>query len=542
MLVQLPGLFWDIPDGKAINNALRILDGDVPYRDFWTMYAPGHFYLGALLFWVLGTHLWVQALAAQVIVALDAVVLFGVLRRLALDRRLAMAAAFCLVAVLWETAPELGSYPTALLFLLLSFDRVTAYVAGRNPTDLVLAGGLCGIAAWFKHDVAFHVTVAMVAGLTAAWILTPLEQRQSWVRPLRVLLAVAGGAMIAALPVAAFLVWQAWPEVWHDLIVFPATDFRVVRGEGYPALLPGRDWFIHWLRDPANIGELERLADRLSAWAKGNLAQIVFVAGFATVIAKRHALDDGVKAIALVCLAAMPLFWASAHVQQNTHFHSMWLLGVVLGTLAWTRTVARSRARRFVAAMFALFTAALLVRPAGAIAQMVYFWPDHAQLDVPAASGVRLPRWKYEIYQPILSFIRQHVPPGEPIYVGLVRNDAVVISNQSFYYLAGRPVASPYNELHPGITDRAETQREIIQDVNRLGVRCAVLWDFGWSRSLMDGILAGRRRVLPEIGSTVLDEFFRTEFREVARYGEYVVMWRKDAPLDSSEPVAAIRR
>jgi hypothetical protein len=41
LIVQLPALLWGVPNGKAINNALRILAGDVPYRDFWTMYAPG---------------------------------------------------------------------------------------------------------------------------------------------------------------------------------------------------------------------------------------------------------------------------------------------------------------------------------------------------------------------------------------------------------------------------------------------------------------------------------------------------------------------
>jgi len=103
-----------------------------------------------------------------------------------------------------------------------------------------------------------------------------------------------------------------------------------------------------------------------------------------------------------------------------------------------------------------------------------------------------------------------------------------------FYYLAGRDVASRYNELHPGITDRAEVQREIIADLERRGVRCAVLWNFGWPAATLDSIVAERRRHLPELGATLLDEYFRQRFREVARHGEYVIVWRRDSALTSA--------
>jgi hypothetical protein len=107
----------------------------------------------------------------------------------------------------------------------------------------------------------------------------------------------------------------------------------------------------------------------------------------------------------------------------------------------------------------------------------------------------------------------------------------VVINNQTFYFLAGRPMASRYNELHPGIVDREETQREIIADLERLRVRCVVLWNFGSSKSAMDRNLAERRRRIPEIGSTVLDRYIRGQYQEIAHYGEYVLLWRKGLPV-----------
>jgi hypothetical protein len=526
-LIQLPGLFWDVPNGKAVTNALRILDGDMPYRDFWTMYAPGHFYLAAVLFKLFGVHIWVQGVAAQLIVAADAAILFVITRRLGLSPGPAVVVNLSFVATQWQAAPEVSSYSTALLFLLAAIDRTIVYTQQRRGRSLVAAGVLCGLGAWFKHDVAFYVAVGIVAGLSLGWMLISRDERASWVPPGRVLWRVAGSATAAVVPLLAFLAWNAAPEAWHDLIVFPATDFRVVMGEPYPPLWPRWDWVAGWLADPRSLEHAVSMTEAFATWLKGNVTQVVFLAAVVAIASARR-LEPSALAAALVAMASMPLFWGAAHVQQNTHFLSLWIFSVLLGALVWSKDRASFRARTMTAALYVLLTGALFAAPARAMAEVAYFWQDHRQLDLPAAAGVRLPRWKHEVYQPIVSFIREHVPESEPIYVGVTRHDAIVISNQAFYYLAGRPIASRYNELHPGIADRRDVQLEIIGDLERQRVRCAVLWDFGWPAARLDALLADRRRHIPGVGATLLDEYFRREFRPIARHGEYVVMWRHD--------------
>jgi hypothetical protein len=531
IVVQLPGLFWGVPGGKAINNALRILDGEVPYRDFWTMYAPGHFYVVALLFKIFGVHVAVQGLASQAFVAADAAILFVITRRLGLSRRHAVLVGTSFVAMQWGTRRELSSYETALLPLLLALDRVVCYAQGRGARRLIVAGLLCGIGAWFKHDVAFYVAGAIIVGLSAGWFLRRDRRPAGWVSPAGILSRVVIGALIAALPIVVLLAWKAGPDAWHDLIVFPATDFRVVRGEQYPRLIPPWRRMQPWLRDPHDLRAAQLAAEAAANWLQANVPQLVFIAGLVGVARRRKALDPTVLALSAVSLAAMPFFWASAHVQQNTNFRSLWIFSVLLGTSLWIGRNVRFRQRAAAACLFLLLTGSFFVAPVGRAAEVVYFWRDHETMPFPSAAGVRISRKSYDIYQPIVSFVRQHVPDSEPIYVGVVRHDAVVISDQSFYYLAGRRVASRYNELHPGFADREDIQREIIRDLNRLQVRCAVLWEFGWPKPVLDDIVAFRQRHIPELGSTVLDEFLRREFEQVARYGEYILVWRKGVPL-----------
>jgi hypothetical protein len=538
LLVQLPALFWGIPGGKAINNALRILDGDVPYRDFWTMYAPGHFYLVAGLFKLLGTHVWVQGVASQLFFAIDAALLFRITRRLGLSRPLAFLIGAAFVGMHWGHS-EVSTYETALLFLFLALDRAVCYAQGQGARSLLLAGALCGLGAWFKHDVSFYFAAGIAAGLSISWILLP-RRPDGWVPPAEVLSRVGGGALAAVLPMAAFLAWKAGPDAWRDLIVYPATDFRVVRGEGYPPLLPNWRHVAVWAKDPLNLDSISQVSGHFSKWVQAMVPQIAFVAAIVVFTLKRRVLAPSAVAVTALSLTTMPLFWGSAHVQHNTNFSSLWIFSVLLGMLVWVGGV-RPLMRVVLASLFVIATGSFLIRPARHIAQAALSWPDQATLDFPRVAGLRLPGSEYRIYQPIVSFIREHVPESEPIYVGLGRHDAVVFSDQRFYFLSGRRIASRYNELHPGIVDREEVQREIIADLDRLNVQCAVLWHFGWPTRVMEDILADRRRYIPEIGATVLDEYLRREFREVARHGEYVLVWRKDAAIGAADSAAAAK-
>jgi hypothetical protein len=537
-VVQLPELLWSPPDGKAINNAIRILDGDVPYRDFWSMYAPGHFYLVALLFKLFGLHVWVPGIARLVLVATDGALIFVLTRRLGLGRVPAGLAGAGLVGMLWVFGPTISSYETSMLFLLSGVERAVAYIQGRGRAALVAAGVCCGIGGWFKHDISAYVTLGIIAGLSVSWLLAGKRRPSSWVSPLGIAARVGGGALVTLLPMVTFLAVNAGPEAWQDLIVFPATDFRVVRGEGYPPFLPQWELIGSWLASPLDPLNTYHLGRHLSTWLTSNLPQLVFVAGVIVLAAKRRTLDPQAIAVTAISLATMPLFWASAHVQRNTNFWSLWIFSIILGSVALTRLPRATRLRRALSGVFVVYTGALLIAPAMGAAQVAYFWRNHATLDFPIVAGVRLPRARYEDIHPIVSFIRDSVPESEAIYAGLMRHDSVVISNQNFYYLSGRRMASRYNELHPGVVDREAVQREIVADINRLNVRCAVLWNFGWPKAYMDSILEGRRRQIPDIGATLLDEFFAENFEQVAQYGEFILVWRKGVPL----PPGAVRQ
>ena len=126
-LLLAVGSFWGLPSGKAVAGALVILDGGVPYRDFWTMYAPGQFYAVAALFGLFGRELFVQAIAVCLVRAAAAVSFHLLLCRLGASRWSALGLSIVFVLMFWRTAPELTDYAPALLCLLLALNRIVAY-------------------------------------------------------------------------------------------------------------------------------------------------------------------------------------------------------------------------------------------------------------------------------------------------------------------------------------------------------------------------------------------------------------------------------
>jgi len=109
-LLLTPGAFYGLPSGKLVVAATRILDGEIPYRDFWTMYAPGSAYLTAGLFALLGRELIVQGLACCALAAAASSILFLLLRDAGVERRIAIVCALVLALARWRTGVELSAY------------------------------------------------------------------------------------------------------------------------------------------------------------------------------------------------------------------------------------------------------------------------------------------------------------------------------------------------------------------------------------------------------------------------------------------------
>ena len=75
-----PLIIYD--EGIVVVGAWRVMHGDIPYRDFWTIYAPGQFYLLAALFRLVGPSLLAERLVDRAIRVLIVVLVYRFVARL----------------------------------------------------------------------------------------------------------------------------------------------------------------------------------------------------------------------------------------------------------------------------------------------------------------------------------------------------------------------------------------------------------------------------------------------------------------------------
>jgi hypothetical protein len=539
-LVLAVGAFWGLPSGKSVAGALVILDGGVPYRDFWTMYAPGQFYAVAALYGLFGRELLVQAVAVCLVRAATALALVGLLRRLGAARGTAYALATVFVFMSWKTAPELTDYPLALPFLLLALDRAAGYFRNGGIADLRWAGLWLGLAACFKHDVSAYIAIGITTSIVLAnsrfgGLHSPGRESAS-----RAVATLLGVAVAVVAPLVIWTAWTAAAAAWNDLFVFPATVFSKVRGDAFPPLVPDVKPLFAWLADVTHVGRALRAADPLSTWVILYAPVVIFLSGVSVLVRRRWQPDAISRAQLALFLAPMPFFWFAAHVQQNTHPYTLAILGAAAGVVIWRAAVGGIawRARVHVPLMAALSIYALgLVTEAAIHAARVYYeWPGSQVMQLAGFRGVRLPARLFNSFDPTGRFIRAAVPAGEPIYTGLLRHDSIVVNNALLYAIAGRPACCGYTELHPGVGDRAPVHREIIRRLEQSNVRAMVLWQFGWPAEIMEARKRHTVAGVPDAGSTILDRYIADHFEPLAQYGEYHILWRRDAAAPVSGP------
>ena len=506
----------------------RILSGDWPYRDFWTLYAPGGAFAVAATFGLLGRELIALQAVTVVLAGAATAAFFLLIRTAGLGRRAALLSSVGFALAVWAPGPAFDSYVMPRLLLLLAWERVLRALRDGDPKPAFTAGVLFGVTAFFKHDVAAYAA----AGSMLAFVCAGGVARR---RSMRRLVA---GCACAVVPALLLVAGFAGRDAWTDLIVFPASEFASVRAEAYPGWLPPLGLVADWLAQAANLRLGHRAGHAMVDWALAVTPQALMLLWAVRAIDLRARRPEGswrrepVAAVALP-VASLPFFWAAAHVQQNTHLFSMGVLGSVLAVQLWA-SAQRRTARVAVGVLASLLVGSLLLGTGLRFVRMQIELSGSRPLGFPGTRAIVVPAREHAVYAPIVSLIRERVPEGEAIHVSLGRHDAIVIDDARFYFLADRPPATRYHELHPGVADRAAVQREIIDALEHRAVRCVVVWNFGWPEARLDAIVAERRRKLPGIGALLLDDYLARRFERIARYGEYDVLWRREdaAPAD----------
>ena len=504
-----------IAEGVSCVGAQRVLDGQVPYRDFWTIYAPGGYYLLAGLFAVFGSQLLTARVAAMTLTVLAGGCVYGLFR----TRHppvTALAWTLGVVLALFSMGHYFATYPPVLLCMTAALAATAAYFNHRRPRWLLAAGVAVSLAVVFKHDVGGYIALSIVIALCANRLIGPPLAPP---RPLgRELLVFAIGCATMAIPVYVAMWLAAGADMWRDLVVFPLTDFSASRPEHFPGIWPNVD----------RMTSVGRAIEEVSHRVRFLIPRVVMLASVVQLVLMRKRISASRFGVQVMLTVAMAFFWTAAHVQINTHIYSMTILCAVLGAL-WLTDIRKVKhgalARGVPVVMVMVMVLGFLPRPAFDVARMYVGQHDLMPVGLDRARHIRVDRGIAQSVHDAVTYVQVRTRPDQPVYVGVLRHDVIIAGPVLLYFLMDRPIPVRYHELHPAVADTPAVQREMIADLRRANVVYTVLWR-RFDDQALDRFHARRKNKLPDTGATLLDEFIHANYRKIESFGRFEVYRR----------------
>ncbi len=143
-----------------LNGQMRVVQGDTPYKDFWTPYGVLESYFPAFIFKNFGQTINSIYLANIIICALIVLVTFILAMQVTKSRILSLccAALFLFNGIYWRTFYYIHAY---MLFLLLSTLFLFFYFEKNRKRDLLLVGIFTAVAFLFKIEMTGAYGVAL---------------------------------------------------------------------------------------------------------------------------------------------------------------------------------------------------------------------------------------------------------------------------------------------------------------------------------------------------------------------------------------------
>lgn len=509
-------------EGIILVGAERALDGEVPYRDFWTMYGPASFYLTAALYKLFG----VSDLAVRAVGILAKTAIAGLSFHLAgrfVSRSLAMATALVVLGILIFVRQD--AFP---LFPALALSMGALVLAERGASGrrsrLFVAGMLTGLATAFRHDIGAYGAAANALGIAIAVLLArPATPPRSAVAIAgsRIALYVAGIVTVFA-PIAAMLLSTVpLADLHQNLIHIPSVIYPKVRSLAFP--------FIGNVFDPTQrrypLTEYAVYVPFIAViWAVAIERRRAGTAARRSNATPEAAEDGGILLALLTLTCGLFIIKGLVRVSTLHMVQSLTLSAIILAAGAaridWASMTNR---RRFGPPLMVATLLLSLVAVSGGIAVgkgVAGLFSGRSRLLSLCVEPV-LPRIRCatsdDASLAAARFVRAQSSPEDRIYVGAGRHDKILVNPVALYFLAERRPATKWYELHPGVQTEAAIQREMIGELQASMPRF-VLLDDRWDT------VAEPNDSSRSSGVTLLDDFIRDTFVETARFGSVHIL------------------
>lgn len=423
-------------EGLILVGGMRVLSGDLPYSDFWTIYAPGTYYFSAFL-QIFTTQIWFHKLIAIVISFVIATQLNSIYTLLTRKKHYFVFIAAIIISgfgLKFITASGLG-----LMMALFAIYSGLKYFRSSNEKYVLRAGILIGLTALFRHDFAAYVFIPFLLSLifdnNREGLLGRISKLLMGVLPAIVLFAILG----------AFV---GFGNMFDQLVVFPLTKFNLTRSLPFPF-----------------IWNAQSISDSMSNYFYNAWIAVMFLVPPVIAIANYLLFRKHKHASLFIFYGLLVLLFYNQALNRSDYEH---LLPSLLLALPLVFSVIGTIETRFYR-NFALIISAvfLLIIPIGKKAN---FAKQHYKNNVLVKSN--LPALNHIYLDPVQSLqyeyaaeIERNIIKGANTFIGLKDMSSIEINDVMAYYVLDLKPNTRYHELHPGIADNKRYQIELLKEL-----------------------------------------------------------------------------
>jgi hypothetical protein len=483
-----PVLSYD--EGFILEGARRVLHGQFPNNDFWTIYPPAQYKLIALAYQLMGESITSARIVDATVRTLLACVSTLLVYRVTLSIKWAILAG--LLPLLWLAGIGFVGFPGfPALLIISSATAIWALAPSQtNPTwSYALAGCLFGGAAAFRHDLAGYSLLALI---TFELVTKAHSDKQRINGIIAALVSVA----ITGLVLLTWMTRHVPANLLIEQLIFePARVMPTYRWTPWPALSNTRLIAV-WLVPILVLLSLVISRTSLMTGASTDLRRthLAFSMTSAALLAQMSVRKDIIHATPawIILLPALCLIWYQVFRLRHT-------------------TTRRTSALAWITLIVCLFlTARPLVKTAMSTVQSAS--TRHSGQLFSRAGWASLDNDQTQLLDWLAT--QGH---DTQIYIGVTNHDQFSNNEPAWYFLSGRGSPVYLHELHPGIANSREAQSRTVAELAEKKVEFVIL-----TESPCDAFNASCRTA--SLG--LLDHYIQSNYTPTAQYGRYRVLVR----------------
>lgn len=483
----------------GLYGAESVMNGKLPYLDFWTMYAPGQYYLLGSVSELFSWHVMTGRILSILFTFGSSILIYSLSRRILKNLASIMPAA---VFIAWAGSNPFYSraIPTAIFLSLFTLVYLIRFIDTGNKRRIVYAGILTGITAIFRHDIGFYLALSCFIMIAVYSI---KENKTSLIRTIAI---YAASIFIVAGPVAVyFLANIPFEMIYNQLIEVPSGIFREYRALPFPIPFAPHNYTG---RQPGIMKIL------ISGW-EGlifYLPLIIYLISIMQLAKERRASGNNQFYIRLAIAIVGLLFYTQALVRSETEH----LVPTMIFAAILLFDLFKSKKQRLLIGIAFVFLVCVPVLKKAKDMKSLYSGSTATIENVSRANGIHADKEWIEDYQRTITAVQNDTDLEEKIFIANNRHDKIIVNDIMLYFLCERQAATKYYELHPGIATTEEVQELIISDIVKSNVKTIVAVD--------NGDVYEPNKSAESSGIFLLDDFIKSNFNKSAAFGSYTIL------------------